>query len=172
MYKHTRARNIFWHVESFKGYGFGFKRVDVFSKLLDECQEILDIKDPDSKTWLERRKQRLDLEDSDFNSDHYLCDLFEAEDLEHLWDSESTWSKGSPFLRLYDMARSTLIAGGKNCIIPLSIFFWILIYTMLAECTVHLTWWLTQLPVTKVFNWYKRTRAVLLMDTVVVFTGF
>ena len=71
--------------------------MDVFSKLLDECQEILDIKDPDSKTWLERRKQRLDLEDSDFNSDHYLCDLFEAEDLEHLWDSESTWSKGSPF---------------------------------------------------------------------------
>ena len=37
------------------GYGFGFKRVEVFSRLLEECQEVLDVKNPDARSWEERR---------------------------------------------------------------------------------------------------------------------
>jgi hypothetical protein len=42
---------IIKHGCTLTGYGFGFQRVDVFSKLLDECQEILDVKNPDALTW-------------------------------------------------------------------------------------------------------------------------
>jgi len=42
----------------------------------------------------ERRSRRLELEASDFDSDHYLCDLYESESLEHVWNSNSFWFRG------------------------------------------------------------------------------
>ena len=63
------------------GYGFGFAESGVYSRLLEEAQEILDVKDPDSKTAAQRRKERLEKESGDFSDDHYLADLFESPDL-------------------------------------------------------------------------------------------
>ena len=92
----------------FLGYGFGFKRVDVFSRLLKECQEVLDVKNPDSLTWEERRSQRLASEDAAFDSDHYLCDLFEAENVEFMWKAKSRWNKGSFELFMKETIRSQM----------------------------------------------------------------
>ena len=63
------------------GIGFGLKHKNVFNKLLDECQEVLDIKNPDSKDSDTRRKESVEKEDDDFDSDHYLSDLFEPDDI-------------------------------------------------------------------------------------------
>ena len=73
-------------------YGFGFTRSNVFNRLLDECQEILDIKDLDLKTINERRKQRKQLETNAFNEDHYLADTFETNDeLIDILNLDSKW---------------------------------------------------------------------------------
>ena len=89
----SSARNIstFHFIQ---GYGFGFKHSGVFAKLLEECQEILDVKNPDSLTRAERRSRRLEFEDSDFDSDHYLCDLFELDELDYFCSSMPPWLKG------------------------------------------------------------------------------
>jgi hypothetical protein len=55
---------------------------------------LQDVKNPDSLTWEERKTQRLTLEEGAFNSDHYLCNLFETEDIEYMWTSKSIWSRG------------------------------------------------------------------------------
>ena len=62
------------------GYGFAFSHTNVFSKLLDECQEILDIKDLDRKTFSIRSLERKGLENTAFSSEHYLADLFDTSD--------------------------------------------------------------------------------------------
>ena len=61
--------------------GFGFKHENVFTKLLEECQEVLDVKNPDGLSLKERKRMRLEREDKDFNSDHYLSDLYEPDDV-------------------------------------------------------------------------------------------
>merc|ERR1712062_507140 len=60
------------------GYGFAFRHTAVYSNLLSELGEILDVKDPDSLSQSERDKTRAELELRDFDSDHYLCDLHES----------------------------------------------------------------------------------------------
>ena len=60
------------------GYGFAFRHTAVYSNLLSELGEILDIKDPDSLSQSERDNSRAELELRDFDSDHYLCDLHES----------------------------------------------------------------------------------------------
>ncbi len=61
------------------GYGFAFKHKDVFDKLLEEYQEIIDIRDLHSVSFEDRTKARLSKEGSDFDDDHYLSDLFEPD---------------------------------------------------------------------------------------------
>ncbi len=100
----------------FSGYGFGFQRVDVFSRLLEECQEVLDVKNPDSLTWEERRSQRLASEDVAFDSDHYLCDLFEAENVEFMWKAKSRWNKG-----LFELLMKIII--NPKCIFGRVVYF-------------------------------------------------
>ena len=60
------------------GYGFAFRHTAVYSSLLSELGEILDIKDPDGLSQSERDNSRAELELRDFDSDHYLCDLHES----------------------------------------------------------------------------------------------
>jgi len=62
-----------------KGYGFGSKQSGVYTNLLQEFEELLDIKDPDNKTHKQRLDERIEKEIEEFNSDHYLCDLFESD---------------------------------------------------------------------------------------------
>lgn len=40
------------------GYGFGFLESGVFSRLTEECQEILCVRDPDRMSHAERRRAR------------------------------------------------------------------------------------------------------------------
>ena len=61
--------------------GFGLKHENVFSKLLEECQEVLDVKNPDSIPNDERKRLRVEKETKDFDSDHYLSDLYEPDDV-------------------------------------------------------------------------------------------
>ena len=62
------------------GIGFGMVHYNVFDKLLEEFKEILDLKEPEKLSLKDRRTERLNLEQKDFNSEHYLCDLFEPDD--------------------------------------------------------------------------------------------
>jgi len=62
------------------GYGFAFKHSGVYKSLLAEFGEIVDLVDPDNLTQGEREEARKERELSDFNSDHYLCDLYDSVD--------------------------------------------------------------------------------------------
>ena len=60
------------------GYGFAFEHHNVYKSLLAEFGEILDVKDPDSLSQIERETFRREKENGDFSSDHYLCDLYDS----------------------------------------------------------------------------------------------
>ena len=60
------------------GYGFAFQHCGVYKSLMAEYGEILDVKDPDTMTQADRDKVRGEMELRDFNSDHYLSDLFDS----------------------------------------------------------------------------------------------
>jgi len=67
------------------GLGFGLKHKNVFSNLLEECQEVIDVKFPDKISLRERRELREEKEQKDFNADHYLIDIYEpSEDLSEI----------------------------------------------------------------------------------------
>ena len=65
---------------------------------------LQDVKNPDGLSWDERKTQRLSQEENAFDSDHYLCDFFEPEDIEHMWTSKSIWSRG----------RTKIFNGGRS----------------------------------------------------------
>eukprot|EP00092_Neocalanus_flemingeri_P037265 GFUD01040586.1.p1 GENE.GFUD01040586.1~~GFUD01040586.1.p1 ORF type:complete len:480 (+),score=203.74 GFUD01040586.1:44-1483(+) len=60
------------------GYGFGFKHTGVYKSLLAEYSEMVDLVEPDNLTQVEREEARQEKELRDFNSDHYLCDMFDS----------------------------------------------------------------------------------------------
>ncbi len=51
---------------------------------MDELGELLDLKAPDGLTHRQRREQAEAKEAEKFDSDHYLCDLYESEEIDHL----------------------------------------------------------------------------------------
>ena len=59
-------------------------QVGVFRRLAEELGELLDIKDPDSLTHRQRREAAEATEAAKFDSDHYLCDLYESEEIDHI----------------------------------------------------------------------------------------
>ena len=75
------------------GYGFAFGEKGVFNRLHDECSEILDIKNPDELSRKERKEARLEMELACFDPDHYLCDLYESDDVKRLTERQSRWRK-------------------------------------------------------------------------------
>ena len=66
------------------GYGFGFAQVGVFGRLAEELGELLDIANPDGQTHRQRRQAAEAKEAAKFDSDHYLCDLYESDEIDHL----------------------------------------------------------------------------------------
>ena len=52
----------------------------MFERLLAECQEVLDVKNPGQLSLKQRFQQQLTLEGQHFDSDHYLADLLEPDD--------------------------------------------------------------------------------------------
>mgnify|MGYP001208986917 CR=1 FL=1 len=93
------------------GIGFGLTYKNVFERLLAECQEILDVKNPGQLSLKQRFEQKLALEGEHFDSDHYLCDLLEPDDtLKEALDYDFDLSKCS---QLSDEDRVKLVEMGK-----------------------------------------------------------
>lgn len=61
-------------------YGFANQKSNIFNRLNDEIGLAIDVKDPDTKSRGDRRRERLDDEYSRFDEDYYLCCLFEDQD--------------------------------------------------------------------------------------------
>ncbi|XP_058258724.1 protein SHQ1 homolog isoform X1 [Hemibagrus wyckioides] len=78
-------------------YGFGNLRTGVFSRLQEELSEVIDVEDPENSTPAERRSDRLNAETTIFCTDHYLCELYEGEEMRkvHL-DFKPWWSELKP----------------------------------------------------------------------------
>ncbi|KAJ7317019.1 hypothetical protein JRQ81_003181 [Phrynocephalus forsythii] len=74
-------------------YGFGNQKSGVFSRLQDELNDVIDIKDPDTIPAAERRKRRLAAEATKFDPDHYLADFFEDEAIRHILKYKPWWIK-------------------------------------------------------------------------------
>ncbi|XP_062923973.1 protein SHQ1 homolog [Mobula hypostoma] len=81
-------KNVF---NSSYSYGFGNLRSGVFRRLQNELSDVIDLKEPDSTTPVERRQRRLAAEEAKFDSDHYLADLFEDDAIQHLLKYEPWW---------------------------------------------------------------------------------
>ncbi|XP_042195491.1 protein SHQ1 homolog isoform X2 [Callorhinchus milii] len=77
-------------------YGFGNLRWGVFKRLQNELSDVIDLKEPDSTTWEERRQLRLAAEEAKFDSDHYLADLFEDDTIQHLLKYKAWWADAHP----------------------------------------------------------------------------
>uniref|UniRef100_A0A8C5R386 Protein SHQ1 homolog n=1 Tax=Leptobrachium leishanense TaxID=445787 RepID=A0A8C5R386_9ANUR len=74
-------------------YGFGNLRSGVFSRLQDELNDIIDLRDPDTTPASDRTQKRLAAEDAKFDPDHYLADLFEDEAIQRLLMYQPWWAK-------------------------------------------------------------------------------
>ena len=85
------------HGDGESGYGFAFQFKGVYSKLLSEFGEILDLANPDSLSQEERDSARKQKEEMEFSSDHYLCDLYESE-----VEIEECLAEPSPFSACVD----------------------------------------------------------------------
>lgn len=72
------------------GYGFAFTHTEVYTKLLAEFGEILDLAQPDTMNHGEREAARRNKEREEFSSDHYLCDLYEDDSVQEClaWQPE------------------------------------------------------------------------------------
>ncbi|XP_048462697.1 protein SHQ1 homolog [Rhincodon typus] len=57
-----------------------------------ELSDVIDLKEPDSATIVERRQKRLAAEDAKFDSDHYLADLFEDDAIQDLLKYKPWWA--------------------------------------------------------------------------------
>lgn len=78
-------------LNSDSSYGFGNLRSGVFQRLQHELSDVIDLKEPDSTTPVERRLKRLAAEEAKFDSDHYLADLFEDDAIRHLLKHQPWW---------------------------------------------------------------------------------
>ncbi|KAM9859785.1 protein SHQ1 homolog isoform 1-T3 [Aulostomus maculatus] len=77
-------------------YGFANRRSGVFARLQEELTDVIDVKNPEGTTALERRRARLEAEAAAFSPDHYLADLFEDEEIKGLLEFRPWWAAPSP----------------------------------------------------------------------------
>ncbi|ESO89850.1 hypothetical protein LOTGIDRAFT_233998 [Lottia gigantea] len=73
-------------------YGFADKKSQVFKNLSQELKYIIDIKDPDDLSNVERIKNCSQQEADKFNEDHYLADLYQDEVVVELVKVKPYWS--------------------------------------------------------------------------------
>ncbi|XP_076039747.1 protein SHQ1 homolog [Oratosquilla oratoria] len=77
-------------------YGFAGTHSGVFSSLRSELIEVVDVKDPDSKSVSVRRAERNLKELEAFNEDHYLADYFDKDGLEPYLSFTPAFTKLQP----------------------------------------------------------------------------
>ncbi|TRY82163.1 hypothetical protein DNTS_009470 [Danionella cerebrum] len=76
VYTETPAEKL----KEYHKYGFGNLRSGVFTRLQEELNEVIDVKDPDHTNPELRRSNRLDAETTIFCTDHYMLCLYEDEE--------------------------------------------------------------------------------------------
>ncbi|XP_035675864.1 protein SHQ1 homolog [Branchiostoma floridae] len=74
-------------------YGFANRRSGVFSKLQEELQDVVDVREPDRLTHAECREARLAAELEQFDPDHYLADLYEDDAIQELLGYKPPWTE-------------------------------------------------------------------------------
>ncbi|MEE6502476.1 hypothetical protein FKM82_004531 [Ascaphus truei] len=72
-------------------YGFGNLRAGVFTRLQDELNDVIDLRDPDVTPASERTQRRLAVESAKFDPDHYLADVFEDNAIQLLLKYQPWW---------------------------------------------------------------------------------
>uniref|UniRef100_A0A6Q2X522 Protein SHQ1 homolog n=1 Tax=Esox lucius TaxID=8010 RepID=A0A6Q2X522_ESOLU len=77
-------------------YGFGNQRSGVFTRLQDELSDVIDVRNPDTTTASDRRRERLATETTIFCHDHYLADLFDDQEIQGLLKFCPWWVGRSP----------------------------------------------------------------------------
>ncbi|XP_043098092.1 protein SHQ1 homolog [Puntigrus tetrazona] len=93
VYTETPAETL----KEYHKYGFGNLRSGVFTRLQEELNEVIDVKDPDNTAPELRRRNRLDAETTIFCTDHYMVNLFEdEEEIRNLLKFKPWWRKLSP----------------------------------------------------------------------------
>ncbi|XP_076869806.1 protein SHQ1 homolog [Brachyhypopomus gauderio] len=84
-------------LQKLQKYGFGNLRTGVFSRLQEELSDVIDVDDPERSTPATRRRNRLAEETSVFCADHYLCDLYEGEEIRQVClNFKPWWSEVEP----------------------------------------------------------------------------
>ncbi|XP_078595082.1 protein SHQ1 homolog [Branchiostoma floridae x Branchiostoma japonicum] len=74
-------------------YGFANRRSGVFSKLQEELQDVVDVREPDRLTHAECREARIAAELEQFDPDHYLADLYEDDTIQELLRYKPPWTE-------------------------------------------------------------------------------
>ncbi|KAK9973610.1 hypothetical protein ABG768_024329 [Culter alburnus] len=93
IYTETPAETL----KEYHKYGFGNLRSGVFTRLQEELNEVIDVKDPDNTASELRRRNRLDAETTIFCADHYMVNLYEdEEEIRNLLKFKPWWSELSP----------------------------------------------------------------------------
>ncbi|XP_016126599.1 protein SHQ1 homolog [Sinocyclocheilus grahami] len=93
VYTETPAETL----KEYHKYGFGNLRSGVFTRLQEELNEVIDVKDPDNTAPELRRRTRLDAETTIFCADHYLVNLYEdEEEIRNLLKFKPWWRELSP----------------------------------------------------------------------------
>ncbi|KAK7155662.1 hypothetical protein R3I93_010342 [Phoxinus phoxinus] len=93
IYTETSAETL----KEYHKYGFGNLRSGVFTRLQEELNEVIDVKDPDNTAPELRRGNRLDAETSIFCADHYMVNLYEdEEEIRNLLTFKPWWRELSP----------------------------------------------------------------------------
>ncbi|PVD38054.1 hypothetical protein C0Q70_00664 [Pomacea canaliculata] len=96
-------------VVSLSNYGFASQRSGVFTKLMSEFSEILDVRDPDKLTAQEKRVMRLDHETHHFSEDHYLADLFDNDSISDQLNFKPWWMESGTKCSLSDDEKDLLL---------------------------------------------------------------
>ncbi|XP_058635358.1 protein SHQ1 homolog isoform X2 [Onychostoma macrolepis] len=93
VYTETPAETL----KEYHKYGFGNLRSGVFTRLQEELNEVIDVKDPDNTAPELRRCNRLDAETTIFCADHYMVNLYEdEEEIRNLLKFKPWWRELSP----------------------------------------------------------------------------
>ncbi|CAH1783363.1 unnamed protein product [Owenia fusiformis] len=97
-------------------YGFANQKSGVFKRLESEFLEILDIKNPETLTPHERRQQRIENENSHFDEEYYLADLFYDDNVQRIiaykspWLAEyRAWKKGENIVELSEIDKEKML---------------------------------------------------------------
>jgi len=76
-----------------QGYGFANQKSNIYDKLNDSGLAIFYATNLDSSSVKERNIERLESEQDDFDSDHYLADLYEDEEIQPVLSYSPWWCK-------------------------------------------------------------------------------